>query len=392
MKNAYLDCQSGISGDMFLAACVDAGADLAVIQHGIDSLGTGNCRLEASEVRKNGFRALKIDVHHQPEHAHRHLHHIEEMIANSSITERQKHLAVRIFRNLAKAEARVHGSTLEKVHFHEVGAIDSIADIVGGAVAFDLLGIDRLFCSPIPVGNGQIKIAHGTVSLPAPATAELLRGVPVQQSSIQSELTTPTGAAIVSTLVAEFGNLPSMTIESIGIGAGTRDLDEQANLLRLLVGQSCSETDSDSVVQLDTNLDDVSPEWIGWCQQKIFEAGALDVFLTHIQMKKNRPGVLLSVLCSESDAEKIRNIVFEETGTLGIRSQKLSRAILPREPRAVETGFGSVSGKVITLPSGRQRFSPEFDACAQLAEKNRISIGEVYRAAELAFRENRDKT
>ena len=238
MKTANLDCFSGISGDMTLGALVDAGVDLADIQQRIDSLGLPDCRLRAEEVKRCGFRALKIHVEHSPEHAHRHLHHITEMIDGSSLTPAQKELAKRIFTRLGEAEAKVHGTTIEKVHFHEVGAVDSIADIVASAVGWDLLGVDRIVASAVPTGTGQVRIAHGVCNVPAPATAELLTGVPLAESSVPHELTTPTGAALLATVVDSFGPLPSMKIRRIGYGAGQRDLREQPNVLRLLVGDA----------------------------------------------------------------------------------------------------------------------------------------------------------
>src|SRR5882724_13164375 len=230
MRIAYLDCASGISGDMTLGALVDAGAELATIQAGIDSLGLPSCRLVRTEVKKKGFRATQITIEHEPEHKHRHLHHITAMIDGSTLTARQKDLAKRIFQKLAEAEAKVHDSTIEKVHFHEVGAVDSIADIVGAAIGWDLLGVERIVCSPVPTGSGFVEIAHGRCSIPAPATAELLKGVPLAESSVPCELTTPTGAAIIATLVQSFGPVPAMKIDRIGYGAGQKDLEEQANL------------------------------------------------------------------------------------------------------------------------------------------------------------------
>lgn len=385
MKIGYLDCQSGISGDMFLAACVDAGADFETIQSGIDSLGTNNCRLEKKDVTKFGFRALKVDVLHDPEHAHRHLHHIVKMIDESTITPRQKDLAKQIFQKLAESEAKVHGSTIEKVHFHEVGAIDSIADIVGAAIAWDLLGLDKLVCAPIPTGKGQIKIAHGNVSVPAPATAELLKGMPLAQCDIEAELTTPTGAAIVATLASEFGALPSIKIEKIGIGAGTKDLEVQGNVLRLIVGEQDVRMGQDQVELLETNLDDVTGETVGYCIDQLFDAGALDVYSSSIQMKKNRPGVMLSVICRMENVESLKQVIFRETGTLGIRQQTITRTVLPRESILVETEFGEVAGKVTSLPDGRQSFSPEFDSCAAIATKQAVSLHTVYAAANAAF-------
>ena len=306
MRIAYLDCASGISGDMTLGALVDCGVPLAEIQQGIDSLGLPACRLEATEVKKKGFRATHIQVVTEPEHKHRHLHHITAMIERSSLTPRQQDLARRIFARLAEAEAKVHGTTVEKVHFHEVGAVDSIADIVGTAIGWDLLGVDRLVCSPIPTGCGTIKIAHGQVSVPAPATAELLTGIPLAPSDVPAELTTPTGAAIVATLASEFGSVPAMRIERIGYGAGTRDLEQQPNLLRLLLGEVADAGGGgawrdDPVWVLETNLDDVPGEWIAYCGERLLAAGALDMYSTPIQMKKNRPGCLLTILCRDAE-------------------------------------------------------------------------------------------
>src|SRR3954471_24373741 len=241
MRIAYLDCASGISGDMTLGALVDAGAGLATIRAGIDSLGLPSCRLIRTEVKKKGFRATQITVEYEPEHKRRHLHHITAMIDGSALTARQKELANRIFQKLAEAEAKVHGSTIEKVHFHEVGAIDSIADIVGSAIGFDLLGVERITCSPIPTGHGFVEIAHGRCSIPAPATGELLLGVPLAALDIEGELTTPTGAAIVAALVDSFGPLPAMTVERIGYGAGEKDFP-QPNILRVLVGMVAEAT------------------------------------------------------------------------------------------------------------------------------------------------------
>src|SRR3954469_21309666 len=294
MPIAYLDCASGISGDMTLGALVDAGADLAAIQSGIDSLGLPSCRLLRTEVKKQGFRATQITVEHEPEHKHRHLHHITAMIEGSALSERAKTLAKRIFQKLAEAEAKVHGSTIEKVHFHEVGAVDSIADIVGAAIGLDLLKIERIFCSPIPTGRGFVEIAHGRCSIPAPATGELLRGIPLAAFDVEGELTTPTGAAIVAALANDFGQLPAMTVDSIGYGAGQKDFDHP-NILRLLVGEVGSASGrsgeeknrtprTESIVVLETNLDNTTGETVGHAVDRLWSAGALDVSLIPIQM------------------------------------------------------------------------------------------------------------
>jgi len=386
MKIAYLDCMSGISGDMTLGALVDAGVDLAAIQAGIDSLGLPSCQLVASEVKRKGFRATSVTVEHEPEHAHRHLHHITEMIDESDVlTNSQKELAKRIFTRLGEAEADVHGSTLRKVHFHEVGAVDSIADIVGSAIGWDLLGVERIECSPIPTGHGFVKIAHGRVSIPAPATAELLKGIPIAPSDVECELTTPTGAAIVSTIVEQFGYLPPMSIETIGYGAGDKDLDTQGNILRLMVGEADEASVADQIWVLETNLDDTSGEIIGHCAELLGEAGALDVYSSSIQMKKNRPGVKLTVLSYATDVKRLEKILFKQTSTIGVRKWLASRHILPRQAHHVETPWGTLEGKLATLPDGEQRFSPEYEACRRISEEHEISIQAVYQEATAAY-------
>ena len=392
MRIAYLDCASGVSGDMMLGALVDAGVELAQVQAGIDSLGLPSCRLACEEVKKRDFRALQLTVHHEPEHTHRHLHHIVEMIEGSALTASQRELAQRIFRRLAEAEAKVHGTTIEKVHFHEVGAVDSIADIVGSAIAWDLLDVEHVVSSAIPTGTGFVEIAHGRCAIPAPATGELLRGIPLAASEVEGELTTPTGAAIVATLVQEFGPLPAMTIERIGYGAGQKDF-EHPNSLRLLVGESELQASSspsaamatDAIVLLETNLDDATGEVVGHCTRQLWKAGALDVTTSPLQMKKDRPGVLLSVQCRPADAERLAQIVFRETTTLGLRRSTLQRLTLPRRTVTVATPWGEVAGIAAELPDGTVRFSPEYDSCSQIADRNQVPLAEVDAAARRAF-------
>jgi pyridinium-3,5-bisthiocarboxylic acid mononucleotide nickel chelatase len=385
MKLAYFDCTSGISGDMTLGTLVDAGVDLATVQEGIDSLGLPTCRLVSEEVHRHGFRATKVDVEYEPEHAHRHLHHITDMIDASSLTDSQKELAKRIFTRLGEAEAKVHGTTIRRVHFHEVGAVDSIADIVGSAIGLDLLGVDRIVCSPIPTGCGHIVIAHGRVAVPAPATAELLKGIPIETSSIDCELTTPTGAAIAATVVDEFGPLPGMKIETIGYGAGTKELEEQANVLRLIVGETGDEFHSDQIWVLETNLDDISGEVVGHCSNLLAEAGALDVYTTAIQMKKNRPGMKLSVLCENDSIKKLEKIIFRETATLGVRRWPVSRHKLERRQHIVETSFGAVEGKLAILSDGSESFSPEYESCRVIADEKKVALKDVYEQARRAY-------
>ena len=390
MKIAYLDCLSGISGDMTLAALVDVGVDLAAISAGVDSLGLAGLKLVTTEVKRKGFRGLHLTVEHPPEHAHRHLHHITDMIDGSKLSGRQKDLAKRIFTRLGEAEAKVHGTTIRKVHFHEVGAVDSIADIVGAAIGWDLLEVDRIACSPVPTGRGTITIAHGTCSVPAPATAELLQGIPLAESEVSAELTTPTGAAIVATLVDQFGPLPAMKIERIGYGAGTRDLEQQPNLLRLFVGEAADGapegTVADQVWVVETNLDDVSGEVVGFATTKLLEAGALDVYTTAIQMKKNRPGVTITVLCQPPQLEKIERVLFRETGTLGVRRWPASRHKLERKPHQVETEFGVIEGKLGWVAGQEPSFSPEFESCSRIARERNMPLKAVYEAAHKAWK------
>ncbi len=386
MKIAYLDCPSGISGDMNLAALVDAGVDLAAIQAGIDSLGLPGVRLIASEVKRKGFRALHIDVEHPPEHAHRHVHHITAMIDRSQLTPRQKDLARDIVNRIGRAEAKVHGTTIEKVHFHEVGAVDSIADIVGAAIGWDVLGAERIVASPIPTGHGFIEIAHGRCSIPAPATAELLAGIPLAACDVEAELTTPTGAAIAATIVQEFGPLPAMRISRIGYGAGTRELPSQPNVLRLVVGETIDGGPPDEQVwNVETNLDDVSGEVIGYCISRLWEAGALDVYTTPIQMKKNRPGVVLSVLCEASGIERIEAILFRETTTLGVRRWPVTRRKLDRRRHEVTTPWGPIDGVLSFLPGHPATFSPEFETCRRVATEQNVPLRVVVEAAQRAF-------
>jgi uncharacterized protein (TIGR00299 family) protein len=384
VRVGYFDCFSGIAGDMTLAALVDAGVDRRAIQEAVASLGLP-CELTFETVRRGGFRATSAKVKTPHEHVHRHWHHIEEIIDKSILTPRQKDLAKRIFLKLGEAEAKVHGIELAKIHFHEVGAVDSIVDIVGSAVGLDLLGVDRYEASPLPPGRGWVKAAHGRMPLPAPATAELLRGVPLAESLAEGELTTPTGAAILTTVVERFVALPAMTIETIGLGAGTRELVEQANILRLFVGSAELPAASDRVWVLETNLDDIPGEVVGYTMTRLLEAGALDAFVTPIQMKKNRPGVMVSVLCDESRIPALEDLLFRETATLGIRRYPVSRHKLKRRPVEVETSFGRVRGKLGWIGERPPTFSPEYDDCARIAASKAVPIREVYDAAQAAY-------
>jgi uncharacterized protein (TIGR00299 family) protein len=393
VRAIHFDCFSGISGDMTLAALIDAGADEGAIRAGLGALGLP-IRLEVEKVRKGGFAATAVRIEAPEEHEHRHLPEIEEILHH--LPARQCGVARSIFARLAASEAEVHGIPVEKVHFHEVGALDSIADIAGVAIALDLLKAERITSRSVPVGSGTVKCAHGLMPVPAPATAHLLRGVPLAATTIKGELTTPTGAAILATVVNEWVDAPAMTVERIGVGAGTRDLLEQPNVLRLFVGTSEKETANpaqrDHVWMLETNLDDVPAEVIGYCFEELFAAGALDVFSTPIQMKKNRPGVLLSVIAPEEAIGPLEAILFRETGTLGIRRYTVRRDKMQREVVTVETPWGPVKGKRGWRDGEMSVFSPEYEDCARVARQHRIALREVYSQAQRAFEERQSTT
>ena len=388
MRIAYFDCFSGIAGDMTLAALVDAGVDARAIQSAVNSLGLP-CELTFETVKRGGFRANYARVITPPEHAHRHLHHIEAMIDRSTLTARQNDLAKRIFRKLGEAEAASHGVDIQKVHFHEVGAVDSIVDIVGSAVGLDLLGVDRFEASAIPPGRGSVRAAHGRMSLPAPATATLLKGIPLAESIVEFELTTPTGAAIVATVAEAFGPLPAMTVDAIGIGAGTKEFADHANILRIFVGKVHLPAATDRVWVLETNLDDLPGEVVGYATAQLMTAGALDAFVTPIQMKKNRPGVMITVLCDEPKIADLEEILFRETTTLGIRRYPVSRHKLKRQAAEVETAFGTVKGKLGWLEGRPPTFSPEYEDCARVAREQGAALRDVYQAAHSAYAQAR---
>ena len=371
---------------MTLGALVDAGVDSSAILNAVQSLALP-CTLTFETVRRGGFRATYAHVDAAHEHVHRHLHHIESIVEKSNLTPRQKELTLRIFTKLGEAEAAVHGVDIAKIHFHEVGAVDSIVDIVGASVGLDLLGVDRFEASPIPPGRGWVKAAHGKMPLPAPATAELLRGVPLLASDVEMELTTPTGAAIVTTVAETFGPLPAMTVSTIGLGAGTRETPGQANILRLFVGDIALKADGDRVWVLETNLDDLPGEVVGYTTTQLMAAGALDAFLTPIQMKKNRPGVMISVLCDETKIPVMDEILFRETSTLGVRRYQVSRHKLKRKPTEVTTSFGPIKGKLGWVEGRPPAFSPEYDDCARVAAARGVALREVYDAAHAAYRD-----
>ena len=380
MKTDYFDTLSGISGDMSLAALIDAGTPADWIEKQLNSLGIGPVELSTKEARKCGYRAVHINLNTQPETKHRHLHHIDAIIDNSTtLSERAKATAKAIFLKLGEAEAKVHGTTLQKVHFHEVGAADSICDIVGVAAALDFLAIERIAASPVPTGHGQITIAHGTVNIPAPATAELLTGIPIRHSGVEAELTTPTGAAILKTLSTSFGPVPSMCIEKIGYGAGTRDLPGQANILRVLIGHTNDATPDESIAIIETQVDDMTGEALAFALERIRDAQAVDVFTTPIAMKKNRLGQLITILAHPNEIEKFRDILWEHTTTLGVRVRVEPRFVLPREESIINTTWGDVRCKITSRQGGQKRCSAEYADIAKIAKENNLPLEVIER-------------
>jgi uncharacterized protein (TIGR00299 family) protein len=379
VRGLHFDCFSGVSGDMTLAALLDAGVDAEAVRRGLDSLGLP-IRLEVAKVRKGGFAATQVRIDAPEEHAHRHLPEVEDILRRGQLSDRQRDLALRIFRRLAEAEAAVHGLPLDKVHFHEVGALDSIADIAGAAIALDLLGAERITSRPVPTGSGMVKCAHGLMPVPAPGTAALLKGVPLAPCAIKGELTTPTGAAILTTVVQEWVEQPVMTVEAIGHGAGQRDLLEQPNLLRIFVGTvaEANLAERDQVWMLETNLDDVPGEVIGYCFERLFAAGALDVFTTAVGMKKNRPGVMLSVLAPAEALAAVEAVVFRETGTFGVRRHLVQRSKLRREAVTVSTPWGPVQAKRGWREGGAVVVTLEYEDCARIARQQGVALHEVY--------------
>lgn len=387
---AYFDCLSGISGDMTLGALIDAGADPQVIQSALQSLGLPEIRLVAEQVQRRGFRATHIRIEHPPEHAHRHLHHITAMLDRASLPPRADRLARDIFQRLAEAEAGVHGTTIEKVHFHEVGAIDSIGDIVGTAVALDLLDVTEVYASTVTAGHGDVEIAHGRVAVPAPATAALLRGFSVAAGTVESELTTPTGAAILAATCRGCGPMPPMRIETLGYGAGTKDFAQQANVLRLTLGVEQSsgaggDLECDAVWELRTVVDDSTAEEIADCANVLRSAGALEVYLVAAQMKKDRMGTEITVLCDDRSLETCRTLLFQRLSTIGMRYARVDRWKLPRASCAVQTPFGTIAGKCAWLPDGRCRFTAEYDSVHKAAMQHDVAARDVYQAAQYAF-------
>lgn len=420
MRVAYFDCFAGISGDMTLGALVDAGADFDALKAELDRLGLDEFEISIDRATKRGISAADVTVklHHHPhshDHDHSHSHgrafsEIRRLIEESELSEGVKAKSIAIFTRLGEAEAKIHAKSIEEIHFHEVGAVDAIVDIVGACICLELLGIEKLYCSAMPTFTGMVEIAHGKFPLPAPATVEILKDAPWRELGIEGELITPTGAAIVATLAEGFGAMPAMSIESTGYGAGKKDFGIP-NVLRVVIGeaegasallrraqdaqtqgaqaQDALRADGTGehveVAVIETNIDDLSPQVYEVVMERLFDAGALDVYLTPIQMKKNRPATLLSVICEPGLIEKLSDIIFEETTSIGVRIDTRKRICLPREIVAVETEFGPIRVKVARKDGEIANIGPEYEDCRAAATKHGVAFKRVRDAAVVAF-------
>ena len=405
MRTLYFDCFAGISGDMTLGALVGAGADTRALTEQLASLDVAGYEIGFEQVERSGIAATRAVVRmNEQEHQHRQLKDILEIIRRSRLNDSVKERASKIFTRLGEAEARVHNVAVEQIRFHEAGAVDAIVDVVGACIGFELLGVERFVASALHVGSGTVEMAHGRFPVPPPAVAELLRGAPVYSTDITGELVTPTGAAFVSALCESFGAMPRMRLVATGYGAGTREYKNFPNVLRVLVGESEEETTGESVAVVDsvvdesvgvgdeeltlieTNVDDVSPQVLGHLMELAFARGALDCYFTHVQMKKNRPGVLVSVLCRQTEEEVLTELLFTETPTLGVRSYKVRRRALERESVTVETEFGRIAVKVGRLRGRVLSATPEFEDCREAARRAGVALRDVQESALASFR------
>jgi uncharacterized protein (TIGR00299 family) protein len=384
MRICYFDAFSGISGDMTVGSLLDAGANIDTLGEGLGSLGTG-ATYRAEKTKRRGIAATKFQVDGGEAKAHRHLHHIEKMINASLLPDRVKENSISVFRRLADSEAKVHGTTIEKVHFHEVGAVDSISDIVGACFCLYQLGVEQVYGSAVNVGGGTVNTEHGVLPVPAPATADLLRLAPIYSRGPQVELTTPTGAALLTTLATKIGSMPPMRIGATGFGAGEKDFKEHANVLRVLIGDITAAPESTTVSVIEANIDDSTPEVIGYATERLMESGALDVAVSPVQMKKNRPGIMLSVIARPEQQEDLARILFLETSTLGLRIYSAERRVQTRRIVEVDTPHGRVRVKVSEVGS----FAPEYEDCRKLAAERGVPLKQV--VADAGFAYLRDK-
>jgi hypothetical protein len=389
MKIGYLDCPSGISGDMFLGALVDCGVPLDAIRESLAHLPIQGFEITSLVVNKAGLTATQVEVHVDDQVTERRLAEIVTIVSDSALPENIKGKAVDIFRRIGGIEAKIHGVEVETVHLHELGGLDTIVDVVGVLLGLDRLGIERLIASPLPLGSGTIQSAHGTLPLPAPATLALLEGVPVYGSDYKKELVTPTGAALVTSLAHGFGNLPAMRLEKTGYGAGKRDLPTP-NVLRLLIGEGMEQISpvfpfqAEILVCLECNIDNMNPEIYPYLSERLFTAGALDVSFIPIYMKKNRPGTLVKALCAEQVSEDLMEIILSESTTLGIRKSTVERYSVERRIKEVTTPYGMARVKFSNKGKGGWDYSPEYEDCRRLALQHSLPIKKIYRTVEIA--------
>lgn len=393
MRIAYFDCFAGASGDMILGAFVDAGTPLEGLQRALAGLALPGLSLQAERVQRGGLAGTKITVlSAEPSPPLRHLPDLERIVTESDLSPRVKEMALAVFRRLAEAEARVHGSPIDHVHFHEVGAADTVADVVGAAVGLEVLGVEQIAASPLPASPGWVKGDHGLLPLPAPATLELMRGLPVRplppssSGSDGSERVTPTGAAILGAWVTSWGLIPEMTPSTIGYGAGGRDDPDIPNLLRVVIGEATDAPHPQRLAVLETNVDDMNPQLFAPTMERLLSAGALDVYLTPILMKKGRPATLVSVLAPVQAVDGLAQVLYEETTTIGVRWYEVARRALPRRWETVQTEYGPVRVKMAEFRPGEWKAMPEYDDCVTLAEAKRVPVRVVHAAASVAVR------
>ncbi|EFK05829.1 conserved hypothetical protein TIGR00299 [delta proteobacterium NaphS2] len=397
MKTAFLDCFSGLSGDMFLGSLLDAGLSFDTLKLCLRTLPFHGYNLELKREMRQRISGTRFLVHldkdfHEKHgykktectkgaHENRGLEAIKEIIDRGELTDSVKAKSMAIFKSLAQAEGRIHNLPPEEVHFHEVGAVDSIIDIVGTVFALETLGIERLVVSSLPLGSGFINIAHGRIPVPAPATLALLKGVPVTNSGVQQEMVTPTGAALATGLAASFGAMPSMVVQTVGYGVGSRELTDRPNLLRIIIGHETDEDQTDTVIVLETNLDDMRPEGLGYLMERLFQEGALDVVFLPAQMKKNRPGVQVQVVARPDRKDRLVKIMVQETTTLGIRFRYSQRIVLARSNEEIESPWGKIGVKRI-IQDEVARLVPEYDVCREIALKHNLPLRKIYQWIE----------
>ena len=384
LRVAYFDCYSGISGDMILGALVDLGVDPGKIRKALKTLDLKGYKLKTSRVQRGLIAGTKAQVSvEKSQHSHhpaRKYSDIKKLIANSDLSSTAKKNSQEIFKRIARVEAAIHNTTMEKIHFHEVGAVDSIVDIVGGVVAIESLELDKVYASPLNVGEGCVQCAHGCLPVPAPATVKLLQGIPVFSNGIKKELTTPTGAAMIGFYADKFGSFPAMKIVSDGYGAGDHIIPEMPNMLRVVLGETCHEQ-SEELVLIESNIDDMNPEFYEGTMESLFKAGALDVYLTPIIMKKSRPANKISVLSTETNRSAMTEILLQETTSFGVRFYRVGRTTLEREMKTVKTSWGPVKIKVGRLHGKILQVSPEYEDCKKIASKKKILVKQVYEEA-----------